>query len=60
MGGYCSAQSFLMDLIACWIDYFAHFSYSPARATRYMVMEGDELNELEEVKTIKKAILELG
>ena len=33
------------------------FSYSPTRATRDIVMEGDEL---EEVKTIKKTILELG
>ena len=33
------------------------FSYSPTRATRDIVVEGDEL---EEVKTIKKTILELG
>ena len=35
------------------------FSYSPTRATRDIVIEGDELDELKEVKTIKKAILEL-
>ena len=33
------------------------FSYSPTRATRDIVVEG---NELEEVKTLWKAILELG
>ena len=36
------------------------FSYSPTRATRDIVVEGNELDELEEVKTIKKAIPELG
>ena len=36
------------------------FSYSPTRATRDIVVEGNELEELEEVKTLWKAILELG
>ena len=36
------------------------FSYNPTRATRDIVVEGDELDELKEVKTIKKTILDLG
>ena len=35
------------------------FSYSPTRATRDIVVEGNELKELVEVKTLWKAILEL-
>ena len=36
------------------------FSYSPTRASRDIVVEGNELEELEEVKILWKAILELG
>ena len=43
----------------CLID-LPNFSYSPTRATRDIVVEGNELEELEEVKTLWKAILELG
>ena len=50
-------------LPACLIDWLIAlptFSYSRTRATRDIIVEGDELEELEEVKTIKKTILELG
>ena len=40
----------------CLID-LPTFSYCPTRATRDIVVEG---NELEEVKPLRKAILELG
>ena len=44
---------------SCLID-LPTFSYSPTRANRDIVVEGNELEELEEVKTLWKAILELG
>ena len=54
------SKSCLLDcLIACLLD-LPTFSYSPTRATRDIVVEGNELEELEEVKTLWKAILELG
>ena len=43
----------------CLIDLLT-FSYSPTRASRDIVVEGNELEELEEVKILWKAILELG
>ena len=42
-------------LIACLLA-LPTFSYSPTRAPRDILVEGDEF---EEVKTVKKAILEL-
>ena len=42
----------------CLID-LPTFSYSPTRTTRDIVMEGNELEEIEEIKTLWKAILEL-
>ena len=47
------------SLIDCLIV-LPTFSYSPSRATRDIVVEGNDLEELEEVKTLRKAILELG
>ena len=45
------SKNLLLDLLT--------FSYSPTRATRDIVVEGNELEELEEVKTLWKASLEL-
>ena len=44
---------------SCLLD-LPTFSYSPTTATRDIIVEGDELDVLEEAKTIKKTILELG
>ena len=58
--GQWSSQSQNLDrLIDCLIA-LPTISYSPIRATRDIVVEGNELEELEEVKTLWKAILELG
>ena len=46
-------------LLDCLLD-LPTFSYIPTKATRDIVVEGDELDVLEEVKTRKKTILELG
>ena len=53
--GQWSSQSQNLD---CLIDLLT-FSYRPTRATRDIIIEGNELEELEEVKTLWKAILEL-
>ena len=55
----CISQNRVKIMIA-WLLALPTFSFSPTKATRDIVMEGDELNVLEEVKTIRKTILELG
>ena len=41
-----------MAIVKILIAWFAHFSYSPTRATRDIVVEGDQFDELKDVKTI--------
>ena len=52
LGSGCHRVKRLIDLPT--------FSYSQTRATRDIVVEGNELEELEEVNTLWNAILELG